>query len=99
MQFLNASLATLTHRKTGLSDERLRFEPAIFCWMFLPYVHSHSYVYSGQFVYQPADRLPQNASSALSSSHAQILKEYKVRSGQTDFTHLDDIQIEAFCAE
>ncbi|KAJ1364661.1 hypothetical protein KIN20_024794 [Parelaphostrongylus tenuis] len=33
------------------------------------------------------------------AAHTQILKEYTVRSGQTDFTHLDDIQIEAFYAE
>ncbi|KAJ1360280.1 hypothetical protein KIN20_019210 [Parelaphostrongylus tenuis] len=33
------------------------------------------------------------------ASHTQILKRYTVLSEQTDFTHLDDIQIEAFYAE
>ncbi|KAJ1353842.1 hypothetical protein KIN20_010603 [Parelaphostrongylus tenuis] len=33
------------------------------------------------------------------ASHTHILKGYTVRSEQTDFTHLDGIQIEAFYAE
>ncbi|KAJ1363447.1 hypothetical protein KIN20_023321 [Parelaphostrongylus tenuis] len=33
------------------------------------------------------------------SSHYQVLKEYKLRSGQTDFTHLDDIQIKVLYTE
>ncbi|KAJ1362404.1 hypothetical protein KIN20_021938 [Parelaphostrongylus tenuis] len=33
------------------------------------------------------------------SSHTQILKEYKLRLGQTNFAHLNDIQKEAFYTE